>query len=177
MIDSFAYREPPYPNSYALVNRLAAHTPDSLQYLIRDLFYDITLFNNRTLEASYKKLSDGKFEVTIDVQSEKFKADSLGRETKVPIADWIEIGALAKPAAGKKVGKQIYSERVKISAEKNTFTFVVNELPDKAGIDPNYYLVDRMPDDNLKAVEEKKAKRSGTGEAVAPEAVGSEKRI
>ena len=45
---------------------------------------------------------------------------------------------------------------MKITSEKNTFTFVVNELPDKAGIDPNYYLVDRMPDDNLKTVEEKK---------------------
>jgi ABC-2 type transport system permease protein len=156
MIDSFVYRNPPYPNAYDLVDRFAARIPDSLQYLIKDLFYDITLFNNRTLDASYKKLSDGKFEVTINAQSEKFKADSLGKETKVPIADWIEIGALAKPVAGKKVGKQIYSERVKITSEKNTFTFVVNELPDKAGIDPNYYLVDRMPDDNLKTVEEKK---------------------
>lgn len=156
MIDSFAYRNPPYPNAYDLVDRFAAKIPDSLQYLIKDLFYDITLFNNRTLDASYKKLSDGKFEVTINVQSEKFKADSLGKETKVLVDDWIEIGALAKPMAGKKVGKQIYSERMKITSEKNTFRFMVNEQPDKAGIDPNYYLVDRMPDDNLKTVEEKK---------------------
>jgi aminopeptidase N len=83
MIDSFAYRNPPYPDAYDLVDRFAAHTPDSLQYLIKDLFYDITLFNNRTLDASYKKLPDGKFKVTINVQSEKLKADSLGKETKV----------------------------------------------------------------------------------------------
>ena len=90
------------------------------------------------------------------VHSEKFKADSLGKETKVPESDWIEIGAFAKPAEGKKYGKQIYSKLENISSDENTFTFIIKEKPDKAGIDPNYYLVDRMPDDNLKTVEEKK---------------------
>ena len=32
---------------------------------------------------------------------------------------------------------------------------VTDQEPDKAGIDPNYYLVDRMPDDNVKEVEER----------------------
>lgn len=156
MIDSFAYRNPPYPNSYHLVDRLEQETPDSLKYMIADLFYDLTIFNNRTVNASYKKLPEGKFEVTLQVQSEKFKADSLGKETKVPVHDWIEIGALAAPAEGKKTGKQIYSQKVNMNTETNTFTFVVDQLPDKAGIDPNYYLIDRMPDDNLKDLEETK---------------------
>ncbi|MGB3075022.1 MAG: M1 family aminopeptidase [Chitinophagales bacterium] len=156
MIDSFAYRNPPYPNSYQLVERFEKETPDSLKYIIKDLFYDMTIFNNRTLDASYKKLPDGKFEVTMNVQSEKYKADSLGKETKVPINDWIEIGALAVPEEGKKTGKQLYSEKVKVAADKNTYLFTVDQQPDKAGIDPNYYLIDRMPDDNLKDVDEKK---------------------
>ncbi len=155
MIDSFAYRNPPYPNSYQLVDRFGYVTPDSLQYIVTDLFYDMTVFNNRALNASYKKLPDGKFEVTLQVQSEKFKADSLGKETRVPIHDWIEIGALAAPEDGKKNGKQLYSERIKMNADTSTFTFVVDQQPDKAGIDPNYYLVDRMPDNNLKDVDEK----------------------
>ena len=60
------------------------------------------------------------------------KADSLGKETKVPENDWIEIGAFAKPAEGKKYGKQIYSQQVKISSDENTYTFITNEKPDKA---------------------------------------------
>jgi hypothetical protein len=32
------------------------------------------------------------------------------------------------------------------------FTFTVDELPDKAGIDPFRMLIDRVPSDNLKAV-------------------------
>lgn len=156
MIDSFAYRMPPYPNAYQLVDRFESQTPDSLKYIIKDLFYDITIFNNRTEEAAYKKLPDGKFEVTLKVQSEKFKADSLGKETLVPTDDWIEIGAFAAPEKGKKNGKQIFSKLMKMTTDKNTYTFILNEQPDKAGIDPNYYLVDRMPDDNLKDAEENK---------------------
>jgi hypothetical protein len=156
MIDSFAYKNPPYPTSYNLVDAFARHTPDSLQYLIKDLFYDITLFDDRTTDASYRDLKNGTYEVTLKVKSEKFKADSLGKETNVPINDLIEIGAFAKPAEGKKYGKQLYSKFERITSDENTFTFVTNEKPDKAGIDPNYYLVDRIPDDNLKSVEEKK---------------------
>lgn len=153
MVDSFAYRNPPYPTSYMLTGLFARHTPDSLQYLIKDLFYDITLFNNKTEEASYRKRNDGKYEVTLKVRSQKFKADSLGKETQVPEDDWIEIGAFAKPADGKKYGEQIFSRMEKISKDENIFTFVTDKEPAKAGIDPNYYLVDRLSEDNLKEVE------------------------
>jgi len=150
MIDSFAYRQPPYPNSYDLVDRFNAVTPDSLKYLINDLFYDITLFDNKTKEASYKKLANGKYEVSITIEANKLKADSVGKEVKIPIKDWIEIGVLKKPSAGKIYGKLLYSKTVFINKEINTFKFTVDELPYEAGIDPNFYLVDRMPKDNLK---------------------------
>jgi len=39
---------------------------------------------------------------------------------------------------------------VLITQANNTFTFVVNEKPEKAGIDPFALLVDREPKDNLK---------------------------
>jgi aminopeptidase N len=56
IIELYAYQGPPYPNSYALVDRLKKQTPPELQYLIKDLFEEITLFENRTLEATVKKL-------------------------------------------------------------------------------------------------------------------------
>ena len=34
-----------------------------------------------------------------------------------------------------------------------TYTFTVDERPDKAGIDPFLLLIDRIPDDNTKTVE------------------------
>lgn len=154
MIDSFAYQEPPYPNAHHLVNAFRAHTPDSLQYLITDLFETITLFDNRMEEPSYHKMDNGKYEVAFEVYSEKFRADTLGAETQVSVNDWIDIGIYAKPDAGKKRGKPLYWRRHLISAQKTPFKIVVDELPYEAGVDPNYYLIDRIPDDNLKKVGE-----------------------
>ena len=150
IVDKYAYKDPPYPNSYALVEELQKQLPSELQYLIKDLFEDITLFANRTLDAKYSKLDSGKYHVVIDVQSEKFKADAKGKNTAAELHDWIEIGAFAKPESGKKYGKQLYRERIFIDKANSTFEFDVDEVPDLVGIDPYFLLIDRMPDDNLK---------------------------
>ena len=54
----------------------------------------------------------------------------------------------AKPDKGKKYGKTLYRQRVHLSSGKSTQKFVVDELPDQAGVDPFDLLIDRIPDDN-----------------------------
>ncbi len=157
LIHQYAYAPPPYPTSYALVDALREQTPPDLQYLIKDLFEDITLFSNRTLEATAVKRADGKYDVTIQVEARKFKADAKGSESEVPVDDWIDIGAFAKPASGKQYGDTLYRERMHITKRNSTFTFTTAQLPDKAGIDPFALLIDRVPDDNVKNVTLKSA--------------------
>jgi ABC-2 type transport system permease protein len=152
VLGQYGYKQPPYPTSYALMDALREQTPPELQYLLQDLFYDITLFSNRDLTATAHKRADGKYEVTVEVESHKFKADAKGNETEVPVNDWIEIGALAAPEKGKKYGNVLHRERVHMTTAKNTYTFTTDTLPDKAGIDPLLLLVDRVPDDNLSKV-------------------------
>jgi hypothetical protein len=152
LIHEYAYAKPPYPTSYALVDALREETPHDLQYLLKDLFEDITLFSNRTTDATAQKRPDGKYDVTIKVEARKYKADDKGRETEVPVNDWIDIGALAPPAKGKKYGATLYRERVHITQRNSTFTFTTESLPEKAGIDPFALLIDRVPDDNVKEV-------------------------
>ncbi len=154
-LEKFRYQNPPFPTSYDVLAEFRKNTPDSLQYILKDLFEDITLFNNRTTEATYKKISDTQYEVKIKTESQKFKANELGKETEVPINDYIEIGALAK-AEKDKQPKILYRQRVKITQKKNEFTFIVNELPEEAGIDHMFLLIDRQPNDNVKRVDELK---------------------
>jgi len=151
-LERFRYAEAPFPTSVDVVNEFSAQTPDSLKYIIQDLFWDITLFENKTKEASIKDLGNGKYEVTIQVECRKLKADELGKETEVPVNDWIEIGAFAKPEGDKKYGKTLYRQKVKVSQKDNTFKFVVEEKPEKAGIDPFHILIDREPEDNDKEI-------------------------
>jgi ABC-type transport system involved in multi-copper enzyme maturation permease subunit len=152
VIQRYAYNAPPYPTSYVLVDALRGETPPQLQYLIKDLFEDITLFSNRTLDATAAKRADGKYDVTINVETHKFKADGKGNETEVPVGDWIDIGAFAKPAKGRRYGKTLYRDRVHVVNDKSTYTFMTTELPDEAGVDPFLLLIDRVPGDNMKKV-------------------------
>jgi hypothetical protein len=152
LVERYGYAGPPYPTSWALIDALRAETPPEYQYLLKDLFEDITLFSNRTLEASSRKLPDGKYEVTVAIEAHKFKADAKGNESEVALDDWIELGAFAKPAEGRKYGKTLHRERVHLKDAKSTHTFTVDEPPDQAGVDPFLLLVDRVPADNLKPV-------------------------
>jgi ABC-2 type transport system permease protein len=152
VIQQYAYATPPYPTSYALVDALKEQTPPDLQYLIKDLFEDITIFSNRTLDATAQKRSDGKYDVAIKVETRKYKADAKGNETEVPVNDYIDIGAFAKPASGKKYGDTLYRERVHITQKESNFKFVTASLPEKAGVDPFALLIDRLPEDNTKTV-------------------------
>jgi ABC-2 type transport system permease protein len=153
-LEKYRYAQPPFPTSLNVLTEFRKNTPDSLQYLIKDLFEDITLFNNRTTDATCKKLANGKYEVKIKTESQKFKADELGKETETPMNDYIEIGALAK-AEKDKQPKVLYRQRVKVTQKNNEYTFIVNELPEEAGIDHTFQLIDRMPEDNVKDVEVK----------------------
>jgi ABC-2 type transport system permease protein len=150
LIDRFAYRDPPYPNSYDLVDELKGQLPDELQYLIKDLFEDITLFENRTTHAEYRRLENGKYHVVIDVACGKLKSDAKGKTESAELHDWVEIGAFAKPAKDAKYGKQLHRQRVFIDKTELRFEFDVDQVPDLAGVDPYFLLIDRMPDDNLK---------------------------
>jgi aminopeptidase N len=153
LLTGYGYAPPPYPTSWMLVDALREQTPPQDQYLLKDLFEDITLFSNRTLHATAKKRADGKYDVTVEVETHKYKADDKGTEAEVPVDDWIEVGALAAPEKGNHYGKVLARQLVHMTGTHGTYTFVTGSMPDKAGIDPLLLLVDRVPDDNLKAVE------------------------
>jgi ABC-2 type transport system permease protein len=153
VIARYAYAQPPYPTSHVLVDALREETPAQYQYLLKDLFEDITLFSNRTLTAKATKRADGKYDVTVDVETHKYKADAKGLETEVPVDDWIEVGALAAPGKGKHYGEVLVRQRVHMTGTHGTYSFVTDRMPDKAGVDPLLLLIDRVPDDNLKKVE------------------------
>ena len=142
-----AYQGPPYPNATMFLKHIRAVTPAHLQYLIDDMFEKIIVFDNRTTKATYKELARGKFEVTLTITAKKREADKLGKETDVPLADWIDIGVLDEK------GVPIYMEKRKIDKEVNEITLIVDKKPAKAGIDPLNKLIDRRPKDNAIAVE------------------------
>jgi ABC-type transport system involved in multi-copper enzyme maturation permease subunit len=152
LIRDYGYAPPPYPTSYALLDALREQTPAHLQHVLKDLFEDITLFSNRTLEATAVERADGQYNITVKTEARKFKADATGKEVEVPVDDWIDIGAFAKPLRGNAYGATLYRERLHVTQRYSSFTFTTPQLPEKAGIDPFALLIDRIPDDNVQDV-------------------------
>ena len=147
-LNEYKYKEPPYPTSLDFLKHLEPQVPDSLNYLINDWFKEITLYDNRMKEASYEELDNGKYKVSMNIESYKIKADSIGNETKIDINDWIDIGLFSDSDE-----KQLmFEKRLKINKPEMTFTFEVDSLPKKAGIDPRHLLIDRVYDDNIKTI-------------------------
>lgn len=148
VVDKFAYQPPPYPTSLDLLDAIREQTPIEHQSLIDDLFAHITLFENRTESATYEELEDGKFKVTLNAEFKKLRAASDGKETEVPLNDWIEIGAFGAPDG--RYGESLHRKRVRVTESKQTFEFIVDKKPHKVGVDPFTLLVDRNSADNMK---------------------------
>lgn len=152
LVANFAYKGPPYPNSMELFRRIEGRTPDSLKYMLNDLFRRITLFDNRAVAATCNEVTGG-YQTTITVRVAKMYADSIGRETPAKLNDWVDIAVFDKPTNGRKRGSMLGSQRVWLNSEGvKTFTLRTKQRPTTAGIDPFYYLIDRVPDDNMKDV-------------------------
>ncbi|MEP2024805.1 M1 family aminopeptidase, partial [Reichenbachiella sp.] len=152
-IADYAYQENPYVTSNMLVNYFREVTPDSLQYIIDDMFENITLFENKAKTVNFKKVSDDKFELNLTYEAKKLRADSLGNTSEIEMQDWVDIGVFGKPTDGEK-DRLIYLQKHKITAGETTIQILLDEEPVKAGIDPINKLIDRNPDDNVKSANE-----------------------
>ncbi|MDO1502510.1 M1 family aminopeptidase [Winogradskyella maritima] len=149
-LEEYRYVGPPYPSSHDFLRHLEPQVPDSLKYLITDWFKEITLYDNRLKEATYKKLDNGKYLVNLDIESHKIKSDSLGNETRVPINDWIDVGFFMDNDE-----EQLYAQkRIKFNKATSTYSVELDSLPVKAAIDPRHILIDRVFKDNVKGLSE-----------------------
>lgn len=148
-----AFQEPPYTTALELMPYLKQATPPQLHYLLTDLFETITLHDNQVQSAKAIKRGPNRYQVTLTVQAKKLRADGTGKETPTPLGDAIDIGVFAKPEAGQELGKPLFLEKRTLTQPTTTLTLEVTGEPAKAGIDPYHKLIDRVPEDNVKAVE------------------------
>ena len=166
-IEAVAFQQPPYTTAPDLVTYLRAATPDSLQYVIDDLFERITLYENRTDSATVKARPDGvTFDVTLHVTAKKLSADTVGRETEVPMRDWVDVGVFGDSVVGVTAALQpkttpvlLYHAKHRIARGSQTIPLVVQGrmpvrgkstlVPTRGGVDPLHKLVDRQLRDNV----------------------------
>jgi len=128
----WALKGPPYPTARDLYAELDKQTPDSLKYVLTDLFEEMTFYENKADTATTTKRPDGSWNVHLVLDAKKLKGDSIGTTKEVPIADYVDVGVFGDRVPGQKLGEPL--------------------LVKKAGIDPYNKLIDRTPEDNVIAV-------------------------
>ena len=143
---------PPYPTALDLVRELRTVTPDSLQYLLTDLFETVTLWDVKTEQALVQRTDSGQYEVALDVVAKKMRADGVGHEAETPMDDLVEIGVFGS-GADDSLGVPLYLQRHRIHSGRQTIRITVPQEPVRAGIDPWRKLIDRGRQDNVVEVE------------------------
>ncbi len=172
-IAQVAFQEAPYTNSYEFVNAIKKATPDSLQYLIKDMFETITLYDNKVNKALFKKLPNGNYLVDIDFNVSKYRADSKGKKSfkdekgktlstvvekqkieSLPLQDYIEIGIFGEPKkqGNYTIDNELFLKKYKIDKINNKLQIEVKEKPIQVGVDPYNKLIDTDSNDNRKKI-------------------------
>jgi ABC-2 type transport system permease protein len=139
-----------YPTTRNLLRYFKEVTPDSLQYVIPDLFESITFHESSMIAVSYEQLDSNKYQVYLEFEVAKTKLDSLGKEHPSAINDWIDVGIY-----GQDPNQPIYLKKHRITNEQNGLKLIVNETPTAAGIDPLHLLIDRDGKNNVLPVQKK----------------------
>jgi ABC-2 type transport system permease protein len=140
---------PPLPTTLDLYRELQTVTPDSLQYLLHDLFAANTFWEMETEAVRAEPTDAGTWQVALDVRVRKVVVDSMGVETEVPVDDWAEIGVFAPTEEGEERGETLYLQKHRISSTEQTITVTVPRRPAQAGIDPDHLLIDLEMEDNV----------------------------
>jgi ABC-2 type transport system permease protein len=143
----------PFATSIDLYRELEAVTPDTLQYLLNDLFRANTFWELEMEGASVKPIKAGKWQLTIDLKAKKLVVDSMGAEKVLPMKELIEIGIFASAENKKNDESHLRLQKQLITSGSQTITLTVNEKPYKVGIDPRHLMVDWKLVDNYKGVE------------------------
>ncbi len=172
-IDAVAFQNAPYTTSTEFLSYLDEATPDSLKYLLHDMFETITLYDNQVKESTFTETEDGKYEVSLTVQTSKYanspqgrriykdaNGDSLALEVEglsrpiqsLPLQDWIDVGVFGVDDEGNET--VLYLQKHKFDAIETTLTIMVDEEPTSAGIDPYNKLIDTVSGDNRRPLKE-----------------------
>jgi len=132
--------EPPYPTSLELVERLKQATPDSLHYVIKDVFETVTFYDNKIERVAVTSISDNTYKLQLEFTVKKYRDSN--HKNGLPLNDFLEIEVYSED------GVLLVAKSHNVTARKNKIEIKLSEKPSKVILDPNYLLIDKNINDN-----------------------------
>lgn len=147
----------PFAHANSFVRHFETNTPDSLKYLISDLFHTITLYDN-VINNSITEKSKGKYTTQIDFTISKFRSDRTGKKFySDEYLDEIKEKDTRSLSLNDYIMVQLKGEEnenkdflIKVKSIKNTRKFDTSFKPKEIIIDPYYLLIEKNKKDNHK---------------------------
>lgn len=139
-LEQYKFKGAPYPTSLDFVDHLKKATPDSVQYVVEDMFEKVVLYDNSLQEAGVEDLGNGKFSVDLSFQIKK--QELKGKEaTTAQLADYVQLGFFDED------DKLIYLHITKVIQQENALNIQLDIKPSRVVLDPNLMLMDKDIDD------------------------------
>lgn len=119
--------------------------------LIDDWFKKVITYELSIEEAEVEVLDNGQFEITIQVETNRFETNAEGEEEPIGIDEAVTIGVFSEdPSTIKDQGDVLYLKPHDFNQEKSEIKIVVKERPLFVAIDPYGARVEEKTVDNMK---------------------------
>ncbi len=141
------YQGPPYATVLDLRDALIAQAPSATQQAtIRDLFAQVLTYQVGLADATYASRPDGKFDIRLMLEAQKFQTTGLGQQTALPLNLPVTIELTDTE------GNPIQTVKPHLTAAQTTLTLTSDTQPAFAAVDPEYRLPSAYLQDNIKQV-------------------------
>jgi ABC-type transport system involved in multi-copper enzyme maturation permease subunit len=131
-----------------LLQSIEAVTPPENRALVNEWTRDVILYDLSMNAANVRRLADGRFEVTMQVNVHKSRAD----ERELPVNESIELGIFATDPDDAVANDILHLAAHPLHNGANTVTVIVDKQPSYAAIDPYLTRIDRNRFDNVKPI-------------------------
>jgi ABC-2 type transport system permease protein len=131
-----------------LLHAIEDVTPLESRALVNEWTHDVILYDLSMTAATTRRLADGRFEVTMQINARKSRAD----EHELPINESIEVGLFTTDPDDAVANDILHLAAHPLHNGANTITVIVDKQPSYAAIDPYLTRIDRNRFDNVKAV-------------------------
>ncbi len=138
------HQKAPYTTSLEMVHYIRKDTPDSLKYLIHDLFEDVIFYDNKITEAKVTQLNNRQFEVELSFDVKKYRREK-SNTLEIKVTDgFVEIGFYSTITDN----LPIEVKRIRVDKSKKLKKFTIGFKPGKITIDPYLLMIDKNSKDN-----------------------------
>ena len=137
-------------NSIEFLDEIYKATPTEYHVLIDDWFKKVITYDLGIEDSSYKELTNGTYEVTVNIRAKRFETLAEGETKKIAIDEPIKIGIFAThPSEVKNDSSILFYESNDINKEMTEIKIIVNEKPSYIAIDPYGTRSDENLTDNI----------------------------